>query len=31
MLSVKKYLHKIRPYLSDIIDDLKTQGKWKVH
>ena len=21
----------IRPYLSDIINDLKTQGKWRIH
>ena len=21
----------IRPYLNDIINDLKTQGEWKVH
>ena len=28
-LSVKKYLNKIRPYLSDMISDLKTQGEWK--
>ena len=21
----------IRPYLSDIINDYKTQGKWRIH
>ena len=26
-LSIKKYLNMIRPYLSDIINDHKTQGK----
>ena len=31
MLSVKKYLDMIRPYLSDIINDHKTQGKLKVY
>ena len=30
-LSIKKYLNMIRPYLSDIINDHKTQGLWKVH
>ena len=30
-LSIKKYLNMIRPYLSDIINDHKTQGIWKVH
>ena len=29
-LSVKEYLYKIRPYLSDMINDLKTQGEWKI-
>ena len=28
---VKEYLSIIRPYLSDIIYDHKTQGKWKIH
>ena len=28
-LLIKEYLHKIRPYLSDIIQDHKTQGVWK--
>ena len=27
----KKYLNMIRPYLSDIINDHKTQGKWRIH
>ena len=30
-LSVKEYLDMIRPYLSNIINDHKTQGVWKVH
>ena len=29
-LSVKEYLNKIRPYLSNMINDLKTQSKWKI-
>ena len=28
-LSIKKYLNMIRPYLSDLINDHKTQGKWR--
>ena len=30
-LSIKKYLNMIRPYLSDIINDHKSQGKWRIH
>ena len=30
-LSVKEYLDMIRPYLSNIINDHKTQGVWIVH
>ena len=30
-LSIKEYLNMIRSYLSDIINDHKTQGKWRVH
>ena len=30
-LSIKKYFKMIRPYLSDIINDHKTQGKWRIH
>ena len=30
-LSMKKYLNMIKPYLSDIINDLKAQGKWIIH
>ena len=26
----KEYLNKIRPYLRDRINDLKTQGEWKI-
>ena len=31
ILSIKKYLNIIRPFLSDTINDHKTQGEWKVH
>ena len=30
-LSIKKYLNMIKPYLSDIINDHKTQGKLRIH
>ena len=30
-LSVKKYLNRIKPYLSDIKDNYKTQGTWRIH
>ena len=30
-LSIIEYLNMIRPYLRDIINDHKTQGKWKVN
>ena len=30
-LSIRKYLDMIRPYLSDIINNHKTQGKWRIH
>ena len=30
-LSIKKYLNMIRTYLSDIINDHKTQGEWRIH
>ena len=30
-LSIKDYLHEIKPYLSDIINNHKTQGEWKIH
>ena len=29
-LSPKEYLNMIRPYLSDMIIDYKTQGEWKI-
>ena len=29
--SIKDYVDEIKPYLSDMINDNKTQGKWKVH
>ena len=29
-LSIKEYPNMIRPYLSDIINDHKTQGEWKI-
>ena len=28
-LSIKEYLSKIRPYLSDLIKDFKIQDRWK--
>ena len=30
-MSVEYYLDEIKLYLSDIINDHKTQGKWKIH
>ena len=30
-LSIKKYLDMIKPHLSDIINDHKTQSKWRIH
>ena len=30
ILSIKEFLNIIRPYLSDIINDHKTQGEWKI-
>ena len=30
-LSIKKYLDMIKPHLSDIINDHKTQDKWRIH
>ena len=29
-LSVEEYLDKIRPYLKDIINNLKKSGTWKI-
>ena len=29
-LTIKEYLDMIRPYLSNIINDHKTQGEWKI-
>ena len=29
-LSVEEYLHKIRPYLKDIINNLKKSDTWKI-
>ena len=31
ILSIKEYLNITRIYLSDVINDHKTQGEWKVH
>ena len=31
ILSVKEYIDVIRPYLRDIINNRKTQGKWRIH
>ena len=28
-LSIEEYLRRVRPYLSNKINDLKTQGDWK--
>ena len=30
-LSVEEYLDRIKPYLSDIINNHKTQGTWRIH
>ena len=30
-LSIKEYIDIIRPYLSYIINNHKTQGEWKIH
>ena len=30
-LTIKEYNNMIRPYLSDIINDYKTQCEWKTH
>ena len=30
-LSIKYYFDEIKPYLSDIINDHRTQGEWKIH
>ena len=30
-LSVKKYLNRIKPYLSDIRNNHKIQGGWRIH
>ena len=31
ILTISKYLDMIKPYLSDIINDQKTQGEWRIH
>ena len=31
ILTLKEYLHMIRPHLSDIINDHKTQDEWRIH
>ena len=31
ILTTSEYLGMIRPYLSDIINDHKTQGEWRIH
>ena len=31
ILTTSKYLDMIRPYLSDIVNDLKIQGEWRIH
>ena len=30
MLSIEEYLDEIKPYLSNMINDIKTQGEWKI-
>ena len=30
ILSIKEYLAMVRPYLSDIINNHKTQGEWNI-
>ena len=30
-LSIKEYINIVRIYLSDITNNHKTQGKWKIH
>ena len=30
-LSIKEYIDVARPYLSDIINNHKAQGKWRIH
>ena len=30
-LPIKEYLDMIKTYLSDIINDHKTQGEWRIH
>ena len=29
--SIKQYLGKIRPYLGNMIDNLRASGEWKIH
>ena len=31
ILTPSEYLDMIRPYLSDIINDQKTQGEWRIN
>ena len=31
ILTISEYLDMIRPYLSDIIKNHKTQGEWRIH
>ena len=30
-LSIKEYIDEIKPYLSDMLNDHKTKGEWKIH
>ena len=30
MLSIEEYFDNINPYLSDMINDIKTQDEWKI-
>ena len=31
ILTPSEYLDMMRPYLSDIVNDNKTQGEWRIH
>ena len=31
ILTISEYLDTIRPYLSDMISDHKTQDEWRIH
>ena len=31
IFTVEEYLDKVKPYLSDIINNYKTQGTWRIY